>query len=334
MRPPSRMYARWARPSAARTFCSTRKMATPARLISTRASRIARTSRGAMPSEGSSSIKRRGLAIRARPTATICCWPPDSARTVWRRRAWRSGNKANTRSRLCQRAARARGENAPSSRLSSTLMEPKSRRPSGTMASPRSTIRCGLAARRSWPSQRTIPLRGRTRPATQPRRVDLPAPLGPSSATISPGATVTETDESTGTSPYDASRPWISSMRPRRAQVHVDDAWIGGDRRGRAVGDLLARAQHHDAPGGTPQPPPDVLHHQHSQAVGDQPADQVHGRRRLGRVQAGHELVEQQQVGPRGEGAGQLEALAGHQGEGGGRGGAGSETPAGYCRAG
>src|SRR5207249_4790008 len=98
-------------------------------------------------------------------------------------------------------APHARDAKAPSSRFSCTVMPPKSRRPSGTSATPRSTIRWAPSVRRSWPSQRMAPLRGRTRPATQFSRVLLPAPLGPSSATISPAPTESVTPKSMRTSP-------------------------------------------------------------------------------------------------------------------------------------
>ena len=55
---------------------SSRSMATMARAMS-------RTSMGAMPSEGSSSSRSRGLAIRARPITTICCSPPDMVPAAW-----------------------------------------------------------------------------------------------------------------------------------------------------------------------------------------------------------------------------------------------------------
>ena len=38
------------------------------------------------PLDGSSSKSSRGLAITARPIATICCSPPDSVRANWPRR--------------------------------------------------------------------------------------------------------------------------------------------------------------------------------------------------------------------------------------------------------
>ncbi len=48
------------------------------RLISTICAKMAFTSSGAMPSDGSSSIRNFGWPISARPIASICCSPPDS----------------------------------------------------------------------------------------------------------------------------------------------------------------------------------------------------------------------------------------------------------------
>ena len=58
------------------------------------------------------------------------------------------------------------------------------------------------------------------------------------------------------------------------------------------------------------QRPHDVLDHQHGGAAGHQRPDERHRRRRLGRVEPGQELVEQQQPGRGGQRAGQLQPLA------------------------
>ena len=108
-----------------------------------------------MPSEGSSSISRRGALMRARPTATICCWPPDSARTSWRAAVAQHGEeRVDALEALRLHRARARRRRRRSSRFSATVMLPKSRRPSGTRARPRSTIWCAPSTPRSSPSQR------------------------------------------------------------------------------------------------------------------------------------------------------------------------------------
>src|SRR5581483_5298971 len=79
--------------------------------------------------------------------------------------------------------------------------------------------------------------------------VVLPAPLGPTIATRSPDSTRIVTEFSTGTPPYPAHKPRISSMgdSPPLAEVGVDHRGIPGDVR------RLPRGQHravveHDEP--------------------------------------------------------------------------------------
>ena len=91
------------------------------------------------------------------------------------------------------------------SRFSVTLRRANSRRPSGTKAIPRSTIASVDSANRSCRSPsisaNTRPADGRTIPMMHFISVDLPLPLVPSSATVSPAATVTDTSSSTRTAP-------------------------------------------------------------------------------------------------------------------------------------
>ena len=78
----------------------------------------------------------------------------------------------------------------PISRFSATLMVPNTLRSCGTKdrpcrliaGAPRPAISCSL--------KRTLPPLGRSRPATSFSSVDLPAPLGPMRATISPASTL------------------------------------------------------------------------------------------------------------------------------------------------
>jgi len=66
--------------------------------ISRNAENTALTTIGARPSDGSSSNSMRGAATSARPMATICCSPPDSAQPL-RSRSWtRAGNSVYTSS--------------------------------------------------------------------------------------------------------------------------------------------------------------------------------------------------------------------------------------------
>ena len=89
--PVSSTYARLEWRSAAFAFCSTRSTGTPARWISSIASKMAWTTIGASPSDGSSSRRTRGLDISARPMASICCSPPESVPAVCLSRSFSRG---------------------------------------------------------------------------------------------------------------------------------------------------------------------------------------------------------------------------------------------------
>ena len=101
--------------------------------------------------------------------------------------------------------ARAARRKAPSSRFSCTVSLGNSRRPSGTIAMPRSTISSVLRRVRSCavPSMSATmrPALGRTSPMMHFIKVLLPLPLVPSSTTVSPPPTATETSSSTRTAP-------------------------------------------------------------------------------------------------------------------------------------
>ena len=80
------------------------------------------TTSGARPSEGSSNMMSSGAPIRQRPMASICCSPPDMRAGELRRCARRgAGTCANTSSSVRFASRRARGSMAPISRFSSTL---------------------------------------------------------------------------------------------------------------------------------------------------------------------------------------------------------------------
>ena len=72
--------------SAIRASCSTTSTVSPSCSFSSRTMRkISRTTIGASPSDGSSSISSRGRAISARASASICCSPPESVPAGWLR---------------------------------------------------------------------------------------------------------------------------------------------------------------------------------------------------------------------------------------------------------
>ena len=57
-------------------FCSTRRMVTPSSLIFVTVSSTFSTIIGASPSEGSSSMRSSGFAMRLLQMTSICCSPP------------------------------------------------------------------------------------------------------------------------------------------------------------------------------------------------------------------------------------------------------------------
>jgi hypothetical protein len=93
-------------------------------------------------------------------------------------------------SRISERSLRW---NAPISRFSVTLMRGKSLRPSGDCAMPRLTISCAGTVVMSRPWKRIDPWRGRLSPLIERSVVVLPAPFAPSSVTISPSRTTSDT---------------------------------------------------------------------------------------------------------------------------------------------
>ena len=153
-----------------------------------------RTISGASPSEGSSSISRRGRAISARPMASICRSPPDSVEAICARRSCMRGNSLNTSAMrsFWSRWPRRQRAKPPSSRLSSTDISPNSSRFSGTRPTPASTMASTLGRATGCPPSLSVPVEP-SRPMMAFSSVDLPAPLGPMTVTISPSPTVSAT---------------------------------------------------------------------------------------------------------------------------------------------
>ncbi|EAU45767.1 hypothetical protein R2601_10699 [Salipiger bermudensis HTCC2601] len=149
---------------------------------------------GASPSVASSRINRRGLVIRARPIASICCSPPEREAARWPRRSARRGNSASTR------AASQWPGRAAAIRFSVTLRSRKQRRPSGTSPMPSRAARWLGRRDRSCPSKTSVPWAGSIR-QMQCTVVVLPMPLRPIIATASPSAISRSTPNSAWLSP-------------------------------------------------------------------------------------------------------------------------------------
>ena len=184
---------------------------------------------GASPSVASSRMSSRGLVIRARPMASICCSPPDSSAPAVDARPASSGNSSCTRSSVhfSPLPSAPRPARAVAIRFSRTVRLGKICRPSGTSPSPRRARSCAGRRVISAPSSMMRPPRAAISPVMAFTVVVLPMPLRPSSETASPAPMSRSTPCSTCPAPYPASSPRTFSMiapppRPdrRRAPAH------------------------------------------------------------------------------------------------------------------
>src|SRR5690606_20974269 len=121
------------------------------------------------------------------------------------------------------------------------------------------------------PSKRTAPCVGRTRPEITFSVVDLPAPLAPSSATIWPRGTASDTSCSAEILPYEAEMDSTDSrgsvMVASFTQIRLDHALVVADLGGRALGDLVPERHHRNAIRNRHDQLHDVLDQQHRDAL-------------------------------------------------------------------
>ena len=215
--PRSMTTTRSATRKAARTFCSTSSTASPRSSRRwARAATISPTTFGASPRLGSSRTMTDGSAMSARARQHRCS-PPESAPAGRLIRSARRGKSSRAAARRAAYPLSRIRTHPPRARLSSTVSDGKTSRFSGTCVSPRAAI-CSAPSRvTSSPPSVTVPAVGRSSPETDRRSVDLPAPLAPTTATSSPGSTVTVTSWSTSRRSYAARSP--STRRPPAAWV-------------------------------------------------------------------------------------------------------------------
>src|SRR5512138_811238 len=158
------------------------------------------------------------------------------------------------------------------------------------------------------PSRRMSPREIGFSPAMARRSVDFPLPFAPTMATMRPASSSSETSCTAGTRPWQiwTSRTWSMVPVP---QVRLDDRRVRRHRDGRALGDLPAAVEDEDAV----RERHDPLHHVLDDDAGDpeaaDAAHEVHGLLHLGGREPGHDLVEEEEAGPRGERARHLEPL-------------------------
>ena len=124
--------------------------------------------------------------------ASICCSPPESVPASCPALWPSTGNRPSARSMPSATAARETVW-PPTSRFSRTVNSGKISRPSGTCPMPAATMASGAARVMSRPSSTMRPAPARTRPEIARSVLDLPLPLAPSSDTISPVRTTSDT---------------------------------------------------------------------------------------------------------------------------------------------
>src|SRR5919198_3196935 len=273
------------------------------------------TTAGASPRKGSSIMSRRGRAISPRAMASICCSPPERVWASCARRARRRGKNVSTRWSISSRCGRARGLCAPKSKLSSTLRYGNTRRRSSTWAIPSTTVWCG--GRPSMRRSRKVirPVRGVSNPEIVFISVDLPAPFGPRTHTISPGSTRRAAPHNTWKSPWATSSPsTVSTRRPsprvRLTEVGLDHPPIARHVVGLSIGDDLAQVERHDALSDRGQHLHVVLDHQERESGLVQLTDQPHELGDGALIHSPGHLVEHEQPRTRRERARQLQTLA------------------------
>src|SRR5262249_24095428 len=140
---------------------------------------------------------------------------------------------------------------APINRFSWTVKALIIRRPSGTSTRPARTRRLADKGVTSAPLEIIVPAAMRSMPRSARKNDDLPAPLAPSTVTISPSLTCTDTPRTAWTRPYRTSTSRASSsmavlLRCRRgAKVDPLHDRIIPDLRQRTFCDLTPEIEYH-----------------------------------------------------------------------------------------
>ena len=122
-----------------------------------------------------------------------------AARVIARR--LRSSGKISSAASISRSASRRVCIKAAAARLSRTERPIRTGWPSSTSATPCRRTESGDCPSNATPPQEMSPLSAGKIPAMVRTRVDLPAPLAPRSAVISPGGMLIETSRSTGRPP-------------------------------------------------------------------------------------------------------------------------------------
>src|SRR5579863_4692098 len=170
-------------------------------------------------------------------------------------------------------------------------------RPSGTCAMPRRKRSAGGSVSIGSPPRRMVPPSLRSRPETDFASVDLPAPLAPSSVTISPRASVKLTFCNTRLRPYPTETDLSSrSGMVLASQIGLDDQFVLLNLRWRSPGNDGAGIDDHDLIGDGHHQRHVVFDDQYGNAERSDRAQQIGKLLRLGVVQSCRRLVEAQKL--------------------------------------
>ena len=157
-----------------------------------------------------------GCWISARAMASICCSPPDSAPARSVHRFSSAGKKSS----------RSRGDGPPRGRDLQVLLDGERREQAAVVGHEHdagAVRQDGPPGLERLPSTATVPSCGGRMPATVSRKVVLPAPFGPSSASIVPASTERSTSRKAMVVPRPPGE--LGALEPGRHAVAAAVSW-------------------------------------------------------------------------------------------------------------
>src|ERR1035437_6107193 len=185
---------------------------------------------------------------------------------------------------------------APSIKLSITDMSPNRFRSCETCEIPSANTTCGGAPPIERPLTRMLPAEGRRKPLIVFSSDVLPAPLAPSSATLSPCRTDKVMPLNALTLPYCTSSPSISSIGLFASKIRLQHHRIVAHLLWRAFRQLLAVVQHHDLVRDRHHQVDHMLHQHDTDAGRRQPAQHPRQLHPFLRREPDRRLVQHQQA--------------------------------------
>src|SRR6266545_3776461 len=204
--PKSRTTTRSARLITAFITCSTQMMVIPSVSRAVRTIwREADSSTSLSPAVTSSMSRSRGRPASAFAISRNRCWWRLRLATGWSPRPSRPTKASASCARRIASASPTTPSlppnMAPSTTFSRAVMDPNVSGVCITIAIPRCRTRWGASPSTRSPASVTVPAEGRSRPPMVFSRVLLPAPLGPTTARISPSSTPNVTPSTAGRPP-------------------------------------------------------------------------------------------------------------------------------------